>query len=55
MTWDYEMIGEPITEPLRFLTNLKICGEDGWELVSTNVVGDHIFAYFKRPSMFTRT
>jgi hypothetical protein len=53
MTWEYDSFADLVSEPDKFLANLKLCGADGWELVSTQIIGNHIFGFLKRPLLFS--
>ena len=51
MIWEYDSFAEKIDDQSKFLQTLTSAGEDRWELVSTQVIGNHIWAFVKRPKL----
>lgn len=51
MIWEYDSFAEKIDDQGKFLQSLTSAGEERWELVSTQVIGTHIWAFVKRPKL----
>ena len=51
MTWEYDSFASPISDQAAILDQLNLAGADGWELVSTQLIGSMLWAYVKRPKV----